>query len=80
MLSNKFKLRYGKNAMPWINNEVGKFLNNERLTEENLRKLDDKIGREAELREKKDDVLSVHKSMKSGKSSRPRTTQSHASS
>lgn len=79
LLTNKFKLKYGAKAMPMINNEVGKFLNNERLTEENLRKLDDKIGREAELREKKEDVLSDHRSVKSGKSSRPRTTASNGS-
>ncbi len=78
LLSNKFKLRYGTEAMPWINNEVGKFLNNERLTEENLRKLDDKIGKEAQLREKKQDALSEHRSVKSG--SRPRTTASGAAS
>jgi len=62
-----------------INNEVGKFLNNERLTEENLKKLDDKIQREAELRDRKDDVLSQHRSVKSGRSSRPKTTTSHGS-
>lgn len=79
LLTNKFKLKYGAKAMPMINNEVGKFLNNERLTEENLKKLDDKIGREAELRQQKDEVLSEHRSVKSGKSSRPRTTASNGS-
>lgn len=81
MLIHKFKLKYGQKAENYINNEVGKFLNNNRLTEENLKKLDEKIGREAELRAKKEDVLSEHRSVKSGSSkhSRPKTVQSGAS-
>lgn len=64
MLVNKFKLKYGNNAnvATYIDNEVGKFLKNDRLTEENLKKLDNKIMREAELRDKKQAVLSDHKS------------------
>jgi len=66
MLTNKFKLKYGSNTnvAAYIDNEVGKFLKNDRLTEENLKKLDNKIMREAELRDKKDAVLSDHKSQK----------------
>lgn len=51
----------------YIDNEVQKFLKNDRLTEDNLKKLDDKILKEAELRDKRDDVLSDHKSTKSGR-------------
>jgi hypothetical protein len=45
MLVNKFKLKYGKNPNigSYIDNEVVKFLKNDRLTEDNLKKLDDKI-------------------------------------
>lgn len=53
MLIHKFKLKYGDKAEAYINNEVGKFLSNNRLTEENLKKLDEKIGKEADLRAKK---------------------------
>ena len=49
MLINKFKLKYGNkpNVSAYIDNEVGKFLKNDRLSEENLKKLDDKINKEA---------------------------------
>jgi hypothetical protein len=55
---NKFKVKYGDkpNIAKYIDNEVQKFLKNDRLTEENLKKLDDKILREAGLRDKKDDI------------------------
>ena len=55
MLANKFKLKYGNKptVAAYIDNEVAKFLKNDRLTEENLRKLDEKIGKESVLREKK---------------------------
>lgn len=76
MLVNKFKLKYGDKAVNTINQEVGKFMSN-RLTEENLKRLDDKIGRQIELKHHKDDVLSEHRSVKSGRSrSRPRTRSS----
>jgi hypothetical protein len=68
MLIHKFKLKYGDKAEAYINNEVGKFLSNNRLTEENLKKLDEKIGKEADLRNKKEEILSDHKSVKSGAS------------
>jgi hypothetical protein len=49
MLVNKFKLKYGNNAniSKFIDNEVQKFLANDRLTETNLLGLDEKIGKEA---------------------------------
>ena len=48
MLVNKFKLKYGNKAefSKYIDNEVTKFLKNDRLTEETLKKLDDKINKE----------------------------------
>ena len=59
MLVNKFKLKYGNNAniSKFIDNEVQKFLANDRLTENNLLGLDLKIGKEANLREKKNNIL-----------------------
>lgn len=80
MLVNKFKVKYGDRASGVINNEVGKFLNNNRLTEENLKKLDEKIGRENDKKQHAVDVLSEHRSVKSGRSkrsnaSRPVTSQ-----
>lgn len=64
MLINKFKVKYGeKPAMSkYIDNEVGKFLKNGRLTEDNLRNLDTKIGKEADLRDKREDILADRKS------------------
>lgn len=64
MLISKFKLKYGnKPAMhKYIDNEVGKFLKNDRLTEENLQNLDSKILKESQLRDRKSDVLSEHRS------------------
>lgn len=40
-------------------------MKNDRLTEENLKKLDDRILREAELRDKREDILDDRKSMRS---------------
>lgn len=64
MLINKFKLKYGDkpNISKFIDNEVAKFLKNDRLSEENLKRLDDKIGKENDLRAKKQDILSDRKS------------------
>lgn len=45
LLINKFKLKYGDKAEKLITAEVDKFLKNDRLTESNLVKLDDKIGK-----------------------------------
>ena len=83
LLSSKFKLKYGNKPTigSYIDNEVTKFLKNDRLTEDNLAKLDTKIMKEAELRDRKADALSDHVSQKSGGSrrsngSRPRTSGS----
>lgn len=48
MLINKFKLKYGgqPNISNYIDNEVRKFLANDRLTEGNLKNLDSKISKE----------------------------------
>lgn len=63
-MSNKFKLKYGKNPniAAYIDNEVTKFLKNDRLTEDNLKKLDDKIQKESYLRDKKEAILDDRKS------------------
>lgn len=55
MLINKFKLKYGnKPALSkYIDNEVQRFLANDRLNEENLKNLDNKISKEADQRDKK---------------------------
>lgn len=45
----------------YIDNEVAKFINNDRLTEDNLKKLDDKICKEAFTREKRDALLNDDK-------------------
>jgi len=64
MLVSKFKLKYGekKDLGKYIDNEVAKFLKNDRLTEDNLRTLDVKISKEADLRDKKDAILEDRKS------------------
>ena len=51
----------------YIDNEVERFLKNDRLTEDNLKKLDIKILKECELREKKNDILDDRKSERSGR-------------
>jgi hypothetical protein len=60
MLINKFKVKYGDKPQlsSYINNEVAKFLKNGRLTEANLQNLDTKINKEADLRDKKEDIIS----------------------
>jgi hypothetical protein len=61
---------------------VQKFLKNDRLTEDNLKKLDDRILKEAELRDKKEGILDDRRSERStgsrhrAGSQRPGTTQS----
>ena len=85
MLINKFKLKYGdrQNINKYIDNEVGKFLKNDRLTEDNLKRLDDKINKEAELRAKKEGIVQDRQSerdaasQKSRGSQRPGTTASN---
>jgi hypothetical protein len=67
MLINKFKLKYGDKPVlsKFIENEVQKFLTNERLTEANLKNLDSKIGKEADNREKKSAILADVRSQRS---------------
>ncbi len=70
LLVNKFRNKYGIDKKPhlqnYINNEVNKFLSSERLTEENLRYLDDKIAREADNRDRKEAILEDRRSSISG--------------
>jgi hypothetical protein len=67
MLLEKFKRKYGSSgdAARIVQQEVDKFVNNHRLTEENLKRLDDKIKREVDMKSKKREVL---KDFKDGKS------------
>lgn len=67
MLINKFKLKYGNkpNLSKYIDNEVHRFLTNDRLTEGNLKTLDAKIGKEAENRDKKSAILDDRRSVRS---------------
>lgn len=55
LLTNKFKVKYGtsQGLDKYIENEVLKFLTNERLTEANLKSLDYKIAKESDNRDKK---------------------------
>jgi len=71
MLISKFKLKYGNkpNVAAYIDNEVAKFLKNDRLTEENLKKLDEKISKESLIRDKKDAILDDRKSEKASEHS-----------
>ena len=64
MLVNKFKIKYGDKPQlsKYIDNEVARFLKNGRLTEDNLRGLDSKISKEADLRDKKEAILDDRKS------------------
>lgn len=67
MLVNKFKLKYGNKASlsKFIENEVTRFLNNNRLTEDQLKNLDSKISKEANNRDRKEAALDDHKSNRS---------------
>lgn len=51
LLVSKFQKKYGTDKKPnlqmYIDNEVQKFMQADRLSEDNLKKLDDKIAREA---------------------------------
>lgn len=68
LLVNKFRLKYAQdqekhpNLQNYINNEVSKFISNERLTEDNLKHLDDKIAREADTRDRKEAILEDRRS------------------
>lgn len=64
MLINKFKLKYGDKPgiSKFIDNEVAKYLKNDRLTEDTLRNLDSKIMKEVALRDKKENIQEDRKS------------------
>jgi hypothetical protein len=64
MLINKFKLKYGDKPQisKFIDNEVVKYLKNDRLTEETLRNLDLKIMKEVTLRDKREQITEDRKS------------------
>jgi len=72
MLINKFKLKYGDKPTiaKFIDNEVAKYLKNDRLTEDTLRNLDSKIMKEVALREKREAIQDDRKS----NASRPQST------
>ena len=74
MLVNKFKLKYGDkpNIVSYIDNEVQRFLKNDRLNEDNLKKLDDRILKECELRDKKEALLDDRRSTRSSGSQQRR--------
>ena len=57
----------------YIDNEVAKFLKNDRLTEDNLRRLDEKICKETDLREKKEAILAERRSERGDPESLPVT-------
>lgn len=80
MLVNKFKLKYGDKPQlsKYIDNEVARFLKNGRLTEDNLRGLDSKISKEADLREKKEAILGDRRSNTSARSNRSGRAASQA--
>lgn len=63
MLINKFKLKYGDKPQisKFIDNEVAKYLKNDRLTEDTLRNLDSKINKESQLRDKKEQIVEDRK-------------------
>lgn len=67
LLINKFKVKYGSSQGldKFIENEVQRFLTNERLTEASLKNLDSKIAREADNRDRKSQVLDDYKSQRS---------------
>ena len=67
MLINKFKLKYGNKPTisRYIDNEVQRFLANDRLTEGNLKNLDQKIGKEVDQRDKKQQILDDVRSQRS---------------
>ena len=69
VLASKFRLKYGDKGpiAKFIDIEVAKFLKNERLTEANLAKLDHKIAKEVELREKKEAILDERRSERGDK-------------
>ncbi len=69
MLICKFKLKYGDkpHIAKFIDNEVVKYLKNDRLTEETLRNLDSKIMKEVQLRDKQQNIQDDRKSQTSAR-------------
>lgn len=67
LLINKFKVKYGttQGLDKFIENEVQRFLTNERLTEASLKQLDAKIAREADQRDRKSQIVDDRKSQRS---------------
>ena len=64
MLITKFRSKYGQgndSLQQYIDNEVLRFLNSNRLTETNLKGLDEKIQLEKYTREKKQAILDAKK-------------------
>ena len=67
LLVNKFKAKYGSHSAisKFIENEVQKFLTNDRLTEASLKALDHRILKELDNRDKKSQILDDRKSQRS---------------
>lgn len=82
MLITKFRNKYGQgntDLQAYIDNEVQRFLNSNRLTENNLKQLDEKIQLEKYTREKKEAILAERRGdedAKSRVSERPQTAAS----
>ena len=71
MLITKFRNKYGLGNEPlqaYIDNEVQRFLNSNRLTENNLKALDEKIQLEKYSREKKEAILAERRGDEDAKS------------
>ena len=71
MLISKFRNKYGQgdgSLQAYIDNEVLRFLNSNRLTETNLKSLDEKIQLEKYTREKKEAILAAKKNNEDTKS------------
>jgi hypothetical protein len=67
LLINKFRTKYVADAQMqrFIENEITRFLANDRLTEANLKKLDAKIAAEVSKKERQSKVLDDRKSQRS---------------
>lgn len=71
MLITKFRNKYSmgnEQMQSYIDNEVQRFLNSNRLTETNLKALDEKIQLEKYIREKKAAILAERKGDEDAKS------------
>ncbi len=67
MLVNKFKLKYGnnQNTSKFIDKDLQKFQANDRQTKKYLMGLDATIGKKANLRDKKNNILDDRLSQRS---------------